>query len=154
MDAKKLKLLYARCLEDPKNEEASKELRHYLWQHCGAIVQGLEERDSCDSALGAIGASLARHGLDVHEDLTITNSLLAFEALQKHQHLVEALQWLPVGTVVDFCDLDDFLHELREQGWRPRAECSHKWLGSELCARCHATKEQAAELDAKKAQRA
>jgi hypothetical protein len=56
--------------------------------------------------------------------------------LLKHQDLVEALQWLPVGTVVDFCDLDDFLEELRRDGWRPRRECSHVFIGTNNCAHC------------------
>lgn len=56
--------------------------------------------------------------------------------LQKHQDLVEALQWLPAGTVVDFCDLDDFLEELRRDGWRPQRECSHVFRDSNNCANC------------------
>lgn len=35
--------------------------------------------------------------------------------------LVDALRWLPVGTVVDFTDADGFLEELRDMGWTPGA---------------------------------
>lgn len=62
--------------------------------------------------------------------------------LLKHQDLVEALQWLPVGTVVNFCDLDDFLEELRGKPltpgapgrWLPIRECKHRHKGD--LARC------------------
>lgn len=58
--------------------------------------------------------------------------------LQKHQDLVEALQWLPAGTVVDFCDLDDYLEEMRGPpwNWRPRRECSHVFRDSDECVHC------------------
>lgn len=65
--------------------------------------------------------------------------------LLKHQDLVEALQWLPVGTVVNFCDLDDFLEELRGKPiapggpgrWLPIRECKHKHKGdSARCIQC------------------
>lgn len=65
--------------------------------------------------------------------------------LLKHQDLVEALQWLPVGTVVNFCDLDDFLEELRGKPiqfgapgrWLPIRECKHKRKGDDArCVQC------------------
>lgn len=58
--------------------------------------------------------------------------------LQKHQDLVEALQWLPMGTQVNFADLDDFLEELRGKPWRwlPRRECEHKHFIDDRCPRC------------------
>lgn len=69
--------------------------------------------------------------------LSAAERLAQLEAeLLKHQDLVESLQFLPAGTVVDFCDLDDWLHELRESGWRPRRECSHKFVDSDRCLRC------------------
>jgi hypothetical protein len=65
--------------------------------------------------------------------------------LLKHQDLVEALQWLPVGTVVNFCDLDDFLEELRGKPvmpggpgrWLPIRECKHRRKGDNArCVQC------------------
>ncbi len=56
--------------------------------------------------------------------------------LLKHQHLVEALTWLPAGTVVDFCDLDGFLLEIRARGWKPQSECDHKFIDSNECLKC------------------
>jgi hypothetical protein len=47
--------------------------------------------------------------------------------LLRHQDLVEALQWLPMGAGLDFYDLDDLLEELRGEPsrWLPTRECPH-----------------------------
>lgn len=57
--------------------------------------------------------------------------------LRQYELLVEALQWLPVVTVVNFCDRDDFIEEVRRDGWRPRRECKdHEFIGGDGCAHC------------------
>ncbi len=145
-----LKLLYARCLEQPSNEEARKELREYLWEYTDRIVGGLEDGEGDEASLNMIDGALAAHG--VAQPSTFQGVVEALAELKQHRHLVEALQWLPCGTVVDFCDLDDFLAELRGHGWRPREECSHKFVGPKTCVHCHCTTEEAAALDAKKAE--
>lgn len=69
-----------------------------------------------------------------------------YTELRKHQDLVEALQFLPAGTVVDFCDRDDFLEEMRGRPtrWLPRRECKHskfEYDGFEYrCTRCGVAK--------------
>jgi hypothetical protein len=58
--------------------------------------------------------------------------------LRQYELLVEALQWLPMGAVVNFADRDDFIEEVREMGWKPRRECkSHKFIDSDECVYCH-----------------
>lgn len=48
------------------------------------------------------------------EDLALGGSVIA----EEHRQLIAALRWLPVGVTVNFCDVDGFLEEVREMGWK------------------------------------
>lgn len=58
--------------------------------------------------------------------------------LRKHQDLVEALQFLPANSVLNFYDLDMFLEEMRGKPtrWLPMRECKHAKFVDGRCARC------------------
>ena len=45
--------------------------------------------------------------------------------LQVARDLIEALQWMPEHTI-DFADPEMYIHEIREQGWKPARELAPK----------------------------
>ncbi len=45
--------------------------------------------------------------------------------LQVARDLIEALQWMPEHTI-NFCDAEDYIHEIRQRGWKPSRELAPK----------------------------